>query len=67
MEHGQIVYSCIKLKREIKIMEEFLITLGEALDLVADWIYSLTSGLATGDIEPPESMKCRNSTSHDYS
>jgi hypothetical protein len=48
-------------------MEEFLITLGEALDLVADWIYSLTSGLATGDIEPLESMKCRNSTSHDYS
>lgn len=38
-------------------MEEFIITLGEVLDQIADWIYSLTSGLATGDIEPPKSMK----------
>lgn len=38
-------------------MEELLITLGEALDQIADWIYSLTSGLAAGDIEPPASMK----------
>lgn len=38
-------------------MKEWLITLGEALDNVADWLYSLASGLVTGDIEAPECLK----------
>lgn len=38
-------------------MKEWLITLGETLDNVADWLYSLTSGLMAGDIEAPECLK----------
>lgn len=41
--------------RQIK-MENVLITLGEAFDALADWIYSITSGFTNGDIEPPEEM-----------
>ena len=37
-------------------MEELLLNLGEVLDTLPDWIYSLTSGLASGDIEAPEVM-----------
>ena len=37
-------------------MENVLITLGEAFDVLADWIYSITSGFTNGDIEPPEEM-----------
>ncbi len=36
-------------------MEELLLNLGEVLDTLADWIYSLTSGLASGDIEARKS------------
>ncbi len=38
-------------------MEEILIALGEALDKMADWIYSLTSGLITGEVEAPKEMR----------
>ena len=30
--------------------------LGEVLDSLSDWIYSIASGLANGDVDPPEEL-----------
>lgn len=37
-------------------MENVLIMLGEVLDSLSDWIYSIASGLANGDVEPPKEL-----------
>lgn len=38
-------------------MENILVVIGEILDVMADWVYSLTSGLAAGDVSAPDIMK----------
>ena len=38
-------------------MEDLLIALGEKLDALSEWIYSIASGLSYGDIEAPREMQ----------
>ena len=38
-------------------MEDLLIEFGDLMLKLADYIYSLTSGLINGEEEPPECMK----------
>ncbi len=38
-------------------MDSLLITLGEAFDVISEWIYSITSGIWNGEVEPPKEMQ----------
>lgn len=38
-------------------MEDLLIEFGDLMIRLADYIYSLTSGLINGEEDPPESLK----------
>lgn len=37
-------------------MKKILIMLGDVLDVISEWIYSIASGLANGDVDPPEEL-----------